>query len=216
MRRLDCSVSFKQHRNTGKQNKVWAQGGFDSTSTFITDIFRSLQYVYICVCWCIWMSIWLYEDAVSETIKLLVFPINKKVRAQHAFRKPAEKHEKFQLCYRSITPQLRGVLSYHQTSRGERSPWLEHMHHYHHQPQGNRCIRCITQKKKKNYKPSTCRCCRSMVYSSIFGGWLNNHCDWSGQVMDIHMSFIVHFDWMESSEGKAAIKKSLKKACKKR
>ncbi len=32
--------------------------------------------------------------------------------------------------------------------------------------------------------------------------------------MDIHMSFIVHFDWMESSEGKAAIKKSLKKACK--
>lgn len=34
--------------------------------------------------------------------------------------------------------------------------------------------------------------------------------------MDIHMSFIVHFDWMESSEGEAANKKSLKKACKKR
>ncbi len=31
---------------------------------------------------------------------------------------------------------------------------------------------------------------------------------WFIRVMDIHMSFIVHFDWMESSEGKAAIKKS--------
>lgn len=33
--------------------------------------------------------------------------------------------------------------------------------------------------------------------------------------MDRHMSFIVHFDWMESSEGEAAIKKRIKKACKK-
>lgn len=29
----------------------------------------------------------------------------------------------------------------------------------------------------------------------------NNQCDWPGQFfMDGHMGFIVHFDWMDSSE----------------